>query len=339
MDVGQSLSRGAAAGIEQTAMRPGGPLRELLLALGLIGLLTLAGVALAGEGGPLWIVLVVALFPVLSVVAQSGIERLLPAAGPRKSLRSWLLHLQVNTFFAVASVVMSVTAFLGSAALARQFGFELGLIDIRFATGQGLLVLVASIWLSSILGDFFFYWYHRWTHVNPFLWQHHKMHHTDRELEAISTARQNWIEAVFNALFIAVPMIVLFKVDPRDQWSAGLFAGLTAGVLNNFLTLSHMNVRLHTGWFARLWCGPQNHRIHHSLEPRHFDKNFAFVFPLWDVLFGTYFHPRKGEFPATGVAGEEGFRSFWEAQIYTQREWLKYMRNKRGRNADANGKG
>jgi sterol desaturase/sphingolipid hydroxylase (fatty acid hydroxylase superfamily) len=337
MDAGHSLSGGASAEIAPMEMRPRWPLRELVLALALIALLTLAGLALAGDGRPLWIVLVVALFPILSVVAQSAIERLLPAAGPRKSLQSSLLHLQVNTFFAVASVAMSVAAFLGSAALTRQLGFELGLIDIRIATGQGLLVLVASIWLSSILGDFFFYWYHRWTHVNPFLWQHHKMHHTDRELEAISTARQNWIEAVFNALFIAVPMIVLFKVDPRDQWSAGLFAGLTAGVVNNLLTLSHMNVRLHTGWFARLWCGPQTHRIHHSLEPQHIDRNFAFVFPMWDILFGTYVHPKKGEFPATGVAGEDGFRTFWEAQIYTPREWLKYMRNKRGRARRANG--
>jgi sterol desaturase/sphingolipid hydroxylase (fatty acid hydroxylase superfamily) len=312
-------------------------LLELLLAIVLLGLIVLSGLALGGGEKALWIVLVTALFPIISAVAQSGIERLLPAAGPRKSLRSWLLHLQVNSFFALATTVMSVGTFLGCSALARHFGFELGLFDIRFATGHGLLLLIASIWLTSILGDFFFYWYHRWTHVNAFLWQHHKMHHTDRELEAISTARQNWVEAVFNALFIAVPMILLFKTDPRDQWSAGLFAGLTVGILNNLLTLSHMNVRLHVGWFARLWCGPQNHRIHHSLQPEHIDKNFAFVFPVWDMLFGTYVHPKKGEFPATGVAGEDGFASFWEAEVYSQREWLRFIRDRRRKTIDANG--
>jgi sterol desaturase/sphingolipid hydroxylase (fatty acid hydroxylase superfamily) len=246
-------------------------------------------------------------------------------------------HLQIQIFFTFAQTIMSVAAFLGCSALARRVGFEIGLFDVRFATGHGLLILGASIWFSSILGDFFFYWYHRWTHVNAFLWQHHKMHHTDRQLEAISSARQNWIETVFNALFIAVPMIVLFKIDPRDQWTAGLFAGLTAGLITNLLTLSHMNVRLHVGWFARVWCGPQNHRIHHSLEPEHIDRNFAFVFPLWDVLFGTYVHPKKGEFPATGVAGEDGFRSFWEAEIYSQREWLKFIRNRRRRFTDTTG--
>jgi sterol desaturase/sphingolipid hydroxylase (fatty acid hydroxylase superfamily) len=260
---------------------------------------------------------------------QSAIERLLPPAGPRKSLRSWLLHLQVNTFFAVVSTVTSVAAFLGCSALARHFGFELGLFDIRIASGQGLLVLVASLWLASIIGDFFFYWYHRWTHVNALLWQHHKMHHTDRELEAISTARQNWMEAVFNALFIAAPVILLFKLDPLDQWSTGIAAGVAAGFLNNLLTLSHMNVRWQVGWFSRFWCSPQIHRIHHSLAPEHIDKNFAFIFPMWDLIFGTYVHPKKGEFPDTGVAGEDGFSSFWEAEIYSQREMLKYVRNRR----------
>jgi sterol desaturase/sphingolipid hydroxylase (fatty acid hydroxylase superfamily) len=90
-----------------------------------------------------------------------------------------------------------------------------------------------------------------------------------------------------------------------------------------------MNVRWQMGWASVLWCSPQVHRIHHSLEPQHFDKNFAFVFPLWDVLFGTYCPPKRNEFPATGVEGESGFRSFWEAQIYSQREWLRLFKASR----------
>ena len=54
---------------------------------------------------------------------------------------------------------------------------------------------------------------------------------------------------------------------------------------------------------------------------------------MWDVLFGTYVHPKKDEFPATGLAGEPGFAPFWEAEIYSQREMLRYLRNRRGRAA------
>jgi len=303
---------------------------DMLLALGLLVLLVLGGLVLSSGTEALWIVLVSATFPITSVLLQSGIERLLPAAGPRKTFKQWLLHLQVNTFFDFLRATLTIATFLSCAALARKLGFELGLFDLRFASGKDLLVLLASLWLASVLGDFFFYWYHRWTHENQFLWQHHKMHHTDTELEAISTARQNWFEAVFDSLFITVPMLILFKVDPLEQWHAGLAAGITAAVLNNLLTLSHMNVRWHVGWFSRFWCSPQVHRIHHSLEPPHINKNYAFMFPMWDVIFGTYYHPKKDEFPATGVDGEPGFGSFWEAEIYSQREMWKYLKKRFG---------
>ena len=33
---------------------------------------------------------------------------------------------------------------------------------------------------------------------------------------------------------------------------------------------------------------PSLHWIHHSENENHYDKNFGFVFPFWDKLFGTY---------------------------------------------------
>ena len=338
MDQGIGQSPSDDAPPEPVDARPLGAAwlpRQLLLTGALLAILALGGLALGAPGSAAWILLVTAGTPILSLLLQSVVERLLRPAGPRKSLRSWLMHFQINVFFNFVLATSTVAAFLGCSWLARRFGFELGLFDIRLATGGDLALLMASIWLASIVGDFFFYWYHRWTHVNQFLWQHHKMHHSDPELEAVSTARQNWIEGVFNALFIAAPMVLLFKVDPSNQWEAGMFAGLSASFLITFLTLSHMNVRWQVGWASVFWCSPQIHRIHHSLTPRHIDKNFAFVFPMWDVIFGTYYHPKRDEFPETGVAGEGGLGSFWEAEIYSQREWLKYLGRRGGAPADA----
>jgi len=56
--------------------------------------------------------------------------------------------------------------------------------------------------------------------------------------------------------------------------------------------------------FGLLWwmlSSPQYHRIHHSLEPQHINKNFAVWFPVWDILVGTAYRPRRGEYPATGL--------------------------------------
>ena len=46
----------------------------------------------------------------------------------------------------------------------------------------------------------------------------------------------------------------------------------------------------------------QFHRIHHSLEERHFNRNFGTITPLWDVLFGTACFPKAGEWPKVGLA-------------------------------------
>ena len=288
------------------------PTRDVLFTGLFLGVLVFAGLA------PIW-----------TLVLQSVIERLLPPAGPRKSFRSWLLHFQINIFFNGVLILFTVVAFVSCSKLANHVGFGLGVFDIRFGSPKEFVVLLASLWLASILSDFFFYWYHRSLHVNEFLWQHHKMHHTDTELEAVSTARQNWIEAVFVSLFITIPMIILFKVNPSDQWNVGILAGISASSLITVLSLSHMNVRWHVGWASVLWCSPQIHRIHHSLEARHVDKNFAFMFPMWDVIFGTYYHPKADEFPVTGVVGESGFDTFLGAQIYTQREWWKFIKKRR----------
>ena len=51
-------------------------------------------------------------------------------------------------------------------------------------------------------------------------------------------------------------------------------------------------------------CYPQYHRIHHSIEPRHQDKNFGVLLTVWDRLFGTM-NRNYDEYPATGVIGLE----------------------------------
>ena len=38
---------------------------------------------------------------------------------------------------------------------------------------------------------------------------------------------------------------------------------------------------------------PRFHRWHHTSEEEARDKNFAGLWPLWDILFGTYYMPRE----------------------------------------------
>lgn len=68
-------------------------------------------------------------------------------------------------------------------------------------------------------------------------------------------------------------------------------------------------------WLDRLLVTPQVHRIHHSRDPGHYNRNFADAFPLFDILFGTYHKPAAEEFPETGLGGDyPAPRSLWAAQ-------------------------
>jgi sterol desaturase/sphingolipid hydroxylase (fatty acid hydroxylase superfamily) len=68
--------------------------------------------------------------------------------------------------------------------------------------------------------------------------------------------------------------------------------------------MTHANSNISYGLFRYVIAEPRFHRIHHSLEERHFDKNFAFMFPVWDVIFGTAYFPARDEYPKTGLANQ-----------------------------------
>ena len=69
--------------------------------------------------------------------------------------------------------------------------------------------------------------------------------------------------------------------------------------------VTHANLRLGFGPLTPLIAGPQLHRIHHSALPEHRDRNFSMLFPIIDIVFGTYYRPRPDEYPPTGTAGDK----------------------------------
>lgn len=154
--------------------------------------------------------------------------------------------------------------------------------------------------------DFFYYWFHRAQHQIPLLWRYHRFHHADVNISASSTIRHHWLEEALRYFVLGAPLIVLFDDPGRTlPW-----LGILIGVYGMFI---HWNVRLPLGPLSLVIVGPQYHRIHHSLQPEHFNKNFTVFFPIWDKLFGTACLPRKGEYVSTGV--NDGARPNGLAQL------------------------
>jgi sterol desaturase/sphingolipid hydroxylase (fatty acid hydroxylase superfamily) len=165
---------------------------------------------------------------------------------------------------------------------------------IHRAGGAGTSILVCMAYLLLI--DLLYYWYHRAQHYFTFLWPVHELHHADAELNVTTSNRTYWLELPIQLFLISLPTYFLIGIDTMS-WLVLPF------VTTSWLLFTHANLRLSLGWLTPIVCGPHLHRIHHSNLSPHLNKNFAQFFPIYDVLFGTYYRPGRNEFPTTGSEG------------------------------------
>ncbi|MFI4935082.1 MAG: sterol desaturase family protein [Caulobacterales bacterium] len=153
-------------------------------------------------------------------------------------------------------------------------------------------VVIAAI-AAAFIGDFFYYWCHRAQH--RFFWKFHAIHHSVRDMSGMA-AYHHFTEPAFRIALYAVPMAIFIN-DPFGIPVLGVILGLHGNYL-------HSPTRIHFGPVGRFIQDNRFHRIHHSIEPKHFDKNFGVFTTLWDWMFGTAYFPAADEWPQTGVPGE-----------------------------------
>ena len=142
--------------------------------------------------------------------------------------------------------------------------------------------------------DFFYYWMHRLQH-SRWLWPAHALHHADPSLNATTTFRDHWIDDFIRLALVYVPLSFI-AFDGARLTDLALFY-----VVAYYPIFLHSNLPIGLGRLNWLIATPQTHRVHHSLDPAHKDRNFATFFPIIDVVFGTYCNPLPGEFPETGI--------------------------------------
>lgn len=195
---------------------------------------------------------------------------------------------------------------------------------IRVSWGETFLGALAQMLLFVLVYDFFYYWWHRAQHSWSPLWAIHRLHHTERALNVTSSVRHHWLEEALRPLVVLMPVAILLQFEPTQ------FA-VIGSVLAAWPFFIHMNMRLPLGEVGRVIMGPQYHRVHHSIESRHWNRNFASFFPLWDYLFGTAYHPSSDEFPATGLPEHDGEprASAREALTAPFSEWWRLWRTRK----------
>jgi sterol desaturase/sphingolipid hydroxylase (fatty acid hydroxylase superfamily) len=197
-----------------------------------------------------------------------------------KSLAFWLVY--IPCIMVTTQLFMSVWAPLGLRPLLPS------LAPPGLPTPVGAIVGGVA---AAFIGDFFYYWCHRAQH--RWLWRFHAVHHSVREMSGV-TAYHHFSEGLIKLVLYSVPLSLL----TTDPFAIPVLGWLVA--LQGYYV--HSQTRLTFGPLGRYVVDNHFHRIHHSMEPRHFDKNFGVITTLWDSLFGTAYFPAKDEWPDTGLA-------------------------------------
>jgi sterol desaturase/sphingolipid hydroxylase (fatty acid hydroxylase superfamily) len=205
-----------------------------------------------------------------------------PAAAMHSDIKCALINIIANWLFGPVAGALAIVV------INRMGGG--GLVHLRSDGGWFVVSLAGYLVAKDILE----YLYHRAQHRVPVLWAMHALHHSEEAFNVSTGWRHFWLESPLRTAFVYPILGIVFATPPELLLTATVIF-----MLNH--TWAHLNIRLSLGRWALWVMNPQYHRLHHSVEPAHWNRNFADLFPVIDVIFGTAQAPRQLEYPATGL--------------------------------------
>lgn len=138
----------------------------------------------------------------------------------------------------------------------------------------------ALAWIGFfIIGDFIYYWGHRWSHEINFLWSGHLPHHQSEEYNLTTALRQGALQGTI--LYpIYLPMAILGC--PIEMF-------LVIGVSNKLYQFwIHTRAIDKVPLIEGILNTPSAHRVHHAVNEEYVDKNYGGTFMIFDKWFGTW---------------------------------------------------
>ena len=167
--------------------------------------------------------------------------------------------------------------------LAHYMSNAVGIQGTFLFSYLGELPLFIRIILYFIVADFIHYLLHMLMHTR-FLWRIHMWHHSFTHMSWIAGIRAT----VFDTALINLAFIFAWPLLGDVSTWIQLLLLLTGLLINDWM---HLNVRFHIPFLEKIIIMPRYHHIHHSTDEKHYTKNLAAIFPIWDKIFGTYVDP------------------------------------------------
>ena len=216
----------------------------------------------------------------------------------RYEARDTLTSLMLGTGSQVAGALVGA-AVVGMAVWVHQFRlFDIG---IAFETWWWAWVL------CFILDDLAYYVFHRSAHRVRWFWASHVIHHSSQHYNLSTALRQTWTGFFSLGFLFRLPLFLIGFPPAMVFFCAGL------NLIYQFWIHTEAIKRM-PKWFEAVMNTPSHHRVHHGVNPRYLDANYAGVFIVWDTMFGSFVAERGDDPVRYGIVKQLGsFNILWAA--------------------------
>ena len=275
-----------------------------------------------------------------------------------KSFWKWVFPKEI---YFHASHFVDLKLFILGRILTVTKAFNLIFVQAAFAVvGMGLVYWVSGLEFASsditlsrillatfiltVVNDFCVYWVHRIHHEMPIIWPFHAVHHSAEIMTPITVYRKHPIydvisDFVKSVLVGLVQGIILVLLIGKVELS--LIAGINAFYF--VFNIVGSNFRHSHIWFSygraleHIFISPAQHQVHHSLEPKHHNKNYGEILAIWDWMFGTLYIPKGREELSFGISKnsqsseriEQPHKTLWQALYIPFRDSARAIKRRR----------
>lgn len=226
----------------------------------------------------------------LAVIRRAVFQRRLLS---NRSLRADVGFFLLNTLVVGALIGWGV---FGAGVVAKAIGS--GLISVfgsRPPIEEPGFALRAGVTLSLFVAYEFGYWLdHFLKHRVPFLWETHKPHHSAETLTPWTVWRVHPLDTL---VFTNILSLTIGAASGLITYALGrevpIFSIDGANIILVFFIYAYVHLQHSQFWIpftgplGRIFMSPAQHQIHHSIDPRHHNRNFGSCLSLFDWLFGT----------------------------------------------------
>lgn len=196
--------------------------------------------------------------------------------------KGWESMGENTAFFGINLLASPISLLLAPAIVAGVDQIGLPRVDPAFWT---YVPAAFAIVLGLFISDFINYWFHRGMHEVNWLWPIHAIHHSDEDVNGLTTYRVHFIEPVTMYLpFITIQAIL--GLSPET-------IAISTAIIGLHNVYVHVDLDWTHGPLRYLIASPRYHRWHHADVAEAHGKNLANFFPFLDVWFGTYYVPGK----------------------------------------------